>query len=87
MNRYPGFNEWLLGELGEESCLRRTWLPPVKQSTLDEIDRLAAIAREDDRLWQANREEWFADWYRERPTEDFSEYVNHMCEQIRSGKP
>ena len=83
MKRYRGFDEELLTEHGEESCLRPSPFGPVKQSTLDLVDKAAADMRWRDEKWQMHRDKWFGEWKRDRPTLTLSEYVDQLCEQIR----
>ena len=83
--RYQGYNEWMLDEVGEESCGRRQPVGEVKQSTLDLVDAAAADLKFRDAQWQANRDKWFEEWKRDRPTETLSEFVGSLCEQIRRG--
>ena len=86
MRRYLGFDEWLLRELGEDSGLRRQPVGPVKASTLRLVDQAAAKLRFRDEVWQANREKIFEEWKRDRPTLTLAEFVDQICEQIRTGK-
>lgn len=84
--RYRGYDEWLLDEHGEESCLKKTPFGPVKQSTLDKVDAAAAELRFRDEQWQANRERIFQGWKEKKHTPTLARALDLWCEQIRSGK-
>ena len=85
--RYPGFNEWLLAEMGEEGF--RNPLNEARDasnpSMREAVDKAAAELKFRDEVWQANRERLYSE-FRQQDVLTLGDFLDMTCEQIRKGK-
>ena len=85
--RYPGFNEWLLTEMGEAGF--RNPLNEARDasdpSMRDAVDKAAAELKFRDEVWQANRDRLYSE-FRKQDVLTLGDFLDRTCEQIRKGK-
>ena len=85
--RYPGFNEWLLTEMGEEGF--RNPLNEARDasnpSMREAVDKAAAELKFRDEVWQANRDRLYSE-FRKQDVLTLGDFLDRTCEQIRKGK-